>query len=292
MKKLFLVLIAAVSTAASAQVTVYGRINATVDSTKTGSAKVNSMVNDVSRIGFRITEDLGNGLLARAVIETSVASNDPVAGDDTKLGNRTSTLGLGNKVGSVDLGRNLHSVFTTVAGGDNFGVLYGSVATDVHNLRGNRLGNAVFARVNVLPGISLGMDRTHTATGTEAVIYSAAGQVAGVNVAAARFEQGTEKSLVASANVTRGNTSLFYSYSDNEGATAHKGNLLGVSQKIGATTFKAGYGKTNTDVKAYNIGAEYALSKRTEVLVSYRNVDRAGATNDVSQVGVGLTHRF
>ena len=277
---------------ASAQVTVYGRLNATVDNTKTGATTVNSIVNDTSRIGFRVTEDLGKGLSARAVIETAINSNDPAAGGDTQLGNRQSTVGLASKLGSVDIGRNLHGVFTTLADGDAFGAAYGSLAGDVHNLRGLRMGNAVFARFTALPGVGVGVDRTHTATGAEATVYSATAKIAGVAVGVARFDQGREKSTVASAALSRGNTGVYYSYSDNEGATASKGHLVGVSQKLGAVTAKAGYGRTDRDVRAYNVGAEYAFSKRTDLLVSYRNVDAAGANNDVKQVGVGITHRF
>lgn len=277
---------------ASAQVTVYGRLNATVDSTKTGATTVNSMINDTSRIGFRITEDLGHGLSARAVLETSVASTDPAVGTDTQLGNRQSTVGLASRLGSVDLGRNVHGVFSTLADGDSFGALYGSIAGDVHNLRGLRLGNAVFARFSPVKGVGVGVDRTHTATGAEATVYSATATVAGIAVGAARFEQGNERSTVASAGLRRGNTGVFYSYSDNSGASVSKGHLVGVSQKLGAVTAKASYGRTDRDVNAYNVGAEYAFSKRTDLLVSYRNVDAAGTTADVRQVGVGITHRF
>lgn len=277
---------------ASAQVTVYGRINATVDNTKTGATTVNSIVNDTSRIGFRVSEDLGSGLAARAVIETSINSNDPAAGSDTQLGNRQSTVGLSSKLGSVDVGRQLHSVFTTVAAGDSFGALYGSIAGDVHNLRGNRLGNAVFVRFTAVPGVQVGVDRTHTATGAEATVYSASTTVAGVTVGASRFDQGAEKSTVASASMGFGNSKVFYSFSDNSGATNSKGHLVGVSQKLGAVTAKAGYGRTDRDVRAYNVGAEYAFSKRTDLLVSYRNVDAVGANADVKQIGVGITHRF
>jgi predicted porin len=136
------------------------------------------------------------------------------------------------------------------------------------------------------------MDRTHTNGGNEAVVYSAEGRIAGINAAVAQFEQGREKSVVLSASAKFGNTGVFYSHSDNSGAANSKGNLVGMSQKVGAYTVKAGYGKTNGDVTAYNVGAEYAMSKRTDLLVSYRNVDRAGKSADVTQVGVGITHRF
>jgi predicted porin len=277
---------------AMAQTTVYGRMNATVDNTKTGTVKVGSIVNDISHLGFRVQEDLGRGLTARAVIETGIASQDPTAGAVTQLGNRQSTVGVAGKLGSVDIGRNVHGVFTTVADGDSFGALYGSIAGDVHDLRGLRMSNGMFARASVIPGFTVGMDRTHTATGTDAVIYSVTGKVAGVAVGVANFEQGAEKSTVASASLRRGNTGVFYSYSDNSGAANSKGNLVGVSQKMGAVTAKAGYGWTNRDVRAYNMGAEYALSKRTDLLVSYRSVDAAGASADVKQMGVGITHRF
>jgi len=277
---------------ATAQVSVYGRLNATVDSTKTGTVKVDSMVNDISHIGFRVQEDLGRGVSARAVIETGIASQDPTGSADTQLGNRQSTVGLANRMGSLDLGRNVHGVFTTLAAGDSFGALYGSIAGDVHDLRGLRFSNGMFARVTAVPGIAVGMDRTHTAVGNEAVIYSASAKLAGVSVGVANFEQGREKSTVASAGMQLGKAGVFYSYSDNSGATNSKGHLVGVSQKLGAVTVKAGYGQTDRDVRAYNVGAEYAFSKRTDMLVSLRDVNRAGATQDVRQIGVGITHRF
>lgn len=293
MKKIVIAAALAVaSMGAMAQATVYGRINATVDSTKTGAVRADSIVNDISNIGFRVQEDLGGGLRARAVIETSIASQDPTTGGDTQLGNRQSTVGLASKVGSVDVGRNVHGVFTTLASGDSFNALYGSIAGDVHNLRGLRLSNGVFAQVTALPGVTLGADRTYTATGQEATVYSAGTKFGIANVGVAQFEQGAEKSVVASANAKFGDTTVFYSYSNNKGTSAYQGNMIGTSQKIGAYTIKAGYGKTNNNVEAYNVGAEYALSRRTDLLISYRNVDKAGTSADVKQVGVGVTHRF
>ncbi len=280
------------SLGAAAQTTVYGRMNATVDNTKTGAVRAESIVNDISHIGVRVQEDLGGGLQARAVIETSIGSQDPVNSAVTQLGDRQSTVGLANKLGSVDVGRNVHGVFTTLGAGDSFNTLYGSIAGDVHDLRGLRLSNGAFARVTALPGVTLGVDRTYTASGAEATVYSAGAKIGPVNAGVAQFEQGTEKSTVASANAAFGATSVFYSHSDNKGFNTYRGDLVGVAQKLGAYTVKASYGKTNSDVEAYNVGAEYALSRRTNVLVSYRNVDYTGTANDVKQVGVGVTHRF
>ena len=292
MKKSLLVLIAAVSTAASAQIAVYGKLNATVDSTKTGAVTVNSMINDTSRIGFRATEDLGRGLTVRAVIETAVASHDPVGNADTQLGNRQSTVGLASKAGSVDIGRNVHSQFVAVSANDAFGTNYGSVAGDIHNLRGLRMSNGAFVSLTAMPGVTVNYDRTHTATGSEAMAWSVGAKMAGVAVTGARYEQGNQTSTVAAAQAQVGKTAVFYSWSDNQGTGAKKGSLIGASQQFGAVTAKASWGRTNTDVKAYAVGADYAFSKRTYAGVAYRVVDTPGTVNDVRQIGVGLTTWF
>lgn len=291
MKKILIAAtLAAAAFAASAQVTVYGKINATVDSTRTGSAAaVSSIVNDTSRVGFRVTEDLGNSMSARAVIETSIASQDPVTGSSTQLGDRQSTVGLANRFGSVDVGRNTHGLFNTVSALDAFDTNYGSVAGDVHNLRGVRVSNGVFVSLTALPGVTVGVDRTLTAVGTEATAVTAGAKLGVVGVNVARYEQAAEKSTVLGATTKLGATSLFYSYSDNQGVVASKGHLVGASQAFGAYTAKASVGDTNTGVRAYNLGVDYALSKRTVAGVSYRNVN---AATDIRQVGVGITHRF
>jgi len=291
MKKIVIAaVLAAASLGAMAQATVYGKLNATMDTTKTGSAaSIGSIVNDSSRIGVSVKETLGNGVTARVVIETAVSSQDPTTGSVTQLGDRQSTVGLAHRLGSVDIGRNTHGLFNTVGAADAFDTSYGSIAGDIHNLRGLRLGNGVFATVTAVPGLKLGVDRTSTAAGTEATVYSAGAALGPINTGVAYFEQGAEKSTVIGASTKLGSTGLFYSYSNNKGAVASKGHLVGATQDLGAYTLKASYGDTNTAVKAYNVGVDYALSKRTVTGVAYRKVD---AATDVRQVGVGITHSF
>ena len=298
MKKLLIALAAMAAIGATqAQVSIYGLVNATVDSTKTGTAgAVNSMVNDLSRIGFAVKEDLGSGLSARTVIETSIKSQDPTTSNTTQLGDRQATVGLANNVGSIDLGRNVHSQFLAITNNDVFGTLYGSVAGDVHNLRGLRMSNGVFASVNPIAGLGASFDRTYTATGNEAISYALNGKVGPMNLVGARYSDGgVESSNVIGASTTLGSTVIAYTHSQNKSATAGEtknGNLIGVAQKFGAITAKASYGTTNTGIDAYNLGAEYALGKRTAVLVSYRNVNATSTSNDIKQIGMGLTHSF
>ncbi len=170
--------------------------------------------------------------------------------------------------------------------------MYGSVAGDVHNLRGLRLSNGTFFALTPIKGVTATYDRTQTGAGTEATSYSASAKLLGVNAVVAQYTQGAEKSTVYGASAKLGGTQVFYTHSNNEGAVATTGDLIGASQAFGAVTTKASYGKTNTNVKAYALGADYNFSKRTIVGATYRNVDAVGTASDIKQVGVGVTHRF
>jgi predicted porin len=294
MKKIAIAtLLAATTMVATAQVSVSGKISEFVDNTKVGAVSATTLVTDpTSNITISATENIGAGLKARVVLDTSLAANDPIGGADTKLGNRQSTVGLAGKVGSIDLGRNLHSHFLAITNNDAFGTLYGSVAGDVHNLRGLRISNGTFFALTPIKGVTATYDRTQNGVGTEASSYSASAKLFGINAVVAQYTQGVEKSTVYGGSAKLGSTHVFYTHSDDKGVVARTGDLFGASRQFGPVTAKASYGKTNTNVKAYAMGADYNFSKRTLMGVNYRNVDATGATNDVKQVGVGVTHRF
>lgn len=310
MKKIALAtLLAATTLVATAQVSVSGKISEFVDNTKVGAVSATSLATDpTSNITLSATENIGGGLKARVVIDTSLAANDPTGGSATKLGDRQSTIGLANSLGSVDLGRNLHSHFLAITNNDAFGTLYGSVAGDVHNLRGLRLSNGTFFALTPIKGVTATYDRTQTATGTEATSYSASATLLGVNAVVAQYTQGAEKSTVYGASTKLGRTQVFYTHSDDTSAQKSKGDLVGIIHPLAPNMVaKASYGRQSKDplfvvgpcgcgpqekTTAYSLGADYNFSKRTSVGVAYRSVDVAGTAHDVKQVGVGVTHRF
>jgi predicted porin len=302
MKKIVLATVLAVSAfAASAQVTVYGRIAVFGDNTKTGSTEVTSLVNDSSRIGFKVEEKLNGGLSARVVVETTVAADDPKAGTATQLGDRQATIGLGSKFGSVDLGRKEHSEYITMKNADPFqGATYASISPDVINIRDKRIGDGVFLGTTAGP-VTATYDRSMytAATTAEATSWSVGGALGPVNAAVARFTTGAEYTNVVTVSGQVAGVTLSTIQSEDKTAGAiTKGRLYGATVPVPGTALsvKGSYGtKTGvaaSDVKAYNVGVNYALSKRTNVLVAYRNVDAVGTTSDVKQYGVGLVHAF
>ena len=292
MKKIVMAtLLVATTGLASAQVAMSGKVSEWVDNTKVGATRTTQMAAEpTSNIAVNVSEALAGGMVARATVETSLSGNS-ISGSDTRLGDRQGTVGIATKMFSVDFGRNVHSHFLAITDNDVFGTLYGSVAGDVHNLRALRLSDAVFANVKLVKDWSMSVERTQ-AVGQDATVVALNGKFAGFTGSMARFEQGKETSTVFGVSTKFMGTNFSYTHSDDQGAVNSKGDLFGVSRGFGAMTVKASYGKTNSDVKAYALGADYALSKRTEVGFAYRNVDRKGTTMDVAQVGVGVTHRF
>ena len=295
MKKVLLALTLAVAGVASAQVGIYGRVGTYLDNTKTGTSTVQGMANDLSHFGIRATENLGGGLTARATYETYIQANSPET-STTAFGDRQSTVGIAHKMGSVDLGRSVHTHFLAVSNNDPFGTLIGSSAADVHNLRGLRLSNAAFTSVN-LGNVSASFDRSTGAVGTAADPY-AASLVAAVGPAVvtyARYEAGAETSDVLAARAKFGATTVFGIASDNKGVTANtnRGQLVGASHNLGGPiTVKASYGRIENGIKSYNVGAEYAFSKKTYAQVLYRNLEGTSAASDIRQVAGGLVVQF
>lgn len=278
---------------ASAQVKLSGKVSAYVDNSRVGDAsRTTQLVTEpTSNFAISVNEKLGDGLRARAVIETSLSGNT-IDGNGTKLGDRQSTVGIASNFASVDLGRNVHSHFLAITTNDVFGTLYGSVAGDVHNLRNLRLGDSVFVNVRPAKGLSLAYERTMNGPANDATVVAGSGKFLGVNGTVARFEQGLEKSTVVGLNTKVGEVRLTYVHSDDQGLVNRKGDTIGVSRDINKWTWKASYGQTNQDMKAYAVGADYNLSKRTALNVALRNVDASGTANDVKAFGVGVTHRF
>jgi predicted porin len=101
-------LVAAPVAMAQSNVTIYGVVDAYLGYSKTGSAKktvINGGGLSGSRIGFRGTEDLGNGLKAVFTLEYALA-NDVNEGIGTgALRARQQFVGLQGGFGTVSLGR-------------------------------------------------------------------------------------------------------------------------------------------------------------------------------------------
>jgi hypothetical protein len=293
-------ILAAITMASQAQVSLSGKVSEWADQTKTGSKSVTSLVTEpTSNVAINAAESVGPGLKIRATVETSLSGNT-YGGSETRLGDRQSTVRATLGGLSLDLGRQLHPQFVAITSNDAFDTLIGSVAGDVHNFRGLRTNGATVS-YSMGPALTVAANRGMTGAASEANAYSLstsfkAPVLSAVNATVAHYSLASDSSTVFGLNATLAGARVFYTHSDDKtkvGAKTveTKGNLVGATKEFGAITAKASYGK-NGSTTAYALGADYNLSKRTAAGLVFRNVDAAGTANDVKQFALGLTHKF
>ena len=302
MKKLAIAAaVAAMATAASAQhVEVYGKMRVYQERDTVGTATaVTKQTNDSSRLGFRGTEDLGNGLKAFFTLETGVAADAPSA---STLGDRTSVVGINSSLWRVAIGRDKHQIARVL---DNFDAIengFGTTVGTIHNAQSSRFNNAAFVSVTPVKGLTAHYQHSSSETaGTKATTtFGVDAAFGAVSASAAQYDNGQtgaskNASTIVGAKLAVGSagTTIFGIYSDDEAlGVKTSGKTVGVQQKLSAPlTIMASYGEKQA-VDAYAFGASYALSKRTNLHARYRNEDSTTNSSDRKQFGVGIEHNF
>lgn len=90
---------------AQSSVTLYGRVNTTVENVKFGADKVTEMNSNGSFVGFRGVEDLGNGLKVGFQLESLFNSDDGTGSTGSGINfSRHSEVNLSGNFGTVRLG--------------------------------------------------------------------------------------------------------------------------------------------------------------------------------------------
>jgi len=141
----------AASAHAQTNVTIYGLVDAGLVSERGGSAgtvtKVTSGIGSQSRLGFKGTEDLGNGLSAIFQLETGYKIDDGSLDSANTIFNRQAFVGLKSKdAGTLTLGRQytmLYNAMSQVA--DPFGAGYAGSIKNLFAAKGanTRTSNAI-----------------------------------------------------------------------------------------------------------------------------------------------------
>jgi hypothetical protein len=279
------------------QVSVYGKVREYQESYTLGTASaLTRLTNDSSRLGFRATANVGNGITASAVIETGVALDAPSA---TTLGDRVSVFSLSNSLGSVGVGRDKHSVTRVL---DNFDALenaYGTFVTTIHSAQGSRLQNAAFVSTATVAGFkgNYAIANSETAGVTNVQTVSVDYAAGPVSATLARYNGSTNSSstvLGAKYTVAATGTTVFGIYSDDiVSGVSTTGKSVGVRQVINSqVAVLGGYGETNTGATAKAAGVAYTMSKALTLHGRWTNVDNVGSATDVTQYGVGVEYNF
>ena len=309
--------------AASAQssVTLYGIADISagvveVDgfSRKTGFNKANLQQ---SRVGIKGSEDLGNGLKAVFNYEHGFNSaNGAFAGGEA----RRAVVGLQGGFGSVLLGRDKLPLYrltedTSADSISDFSTtnLVGEKRTNGVHYAGNFGGVGVSAAVGYdrKDNLATGVDKQDTTYGL-GLSYATGPFMVGIAGEQIKSESGSPLVVVnvgdKQTNYGIGGTYDFtaakvfanYLVSDIDGAAGKdKEANIGVKVPFGAASLVAevgyndGHGYDGID---YNVGANYAFSKRTDAYVRAARVDSfdydAGGDTETTKYAVGLRHKF
>lgn len=337
MKKslLALAVLASIAGAASAQssVTIYGLVDAGIARETGGAAgsvtKVATGTQSGNRLGFKGTEDLGNGLKANFQIESGYNLDDGTSRQGALFG-RQAWVGLSGSFGAVALGRQYDPIFVALDSIDPFGTGLQGATTNLFSAGNVRTNNAVTYSTPSMNGLSVNL----LYGAGERAGDSKLGRTLGASVAyengpiavTAAYDKIT--SAVISSNSQKialiGGTYNFgvvkahlgYESDKTDGGANLRDLLVGVSVPVGAGTILGSYIKEtdkgpldNLGAKQYAIGYLYSLSKRTNVYTSYARVSNDSAARnfvgDASSGGsaplaghkstgfsVGLRHKF
>ena len=314
---LLLALLAVVgSSAAMAQssVTLYGRVNTSVEHQKTGDATVNGLFNNSSRFGFKGVEDLGGGLKAGFVLESGFGSDDG-SSDARGFFARQSEVNLSGNFGMLRLGRFFAESYFATADyvsmhnhdtGSSADMLYAYVMRDT---------NKIAYRTPNIGGFTLEAavsPHEQTSGGKHAFDLAANYNMGALGLGAGYSQLDDAKQLALRANYTTGPFVIGGYYQRDENGFVDGGGKrdtfrVSGAYMMGASEFHlnvghAGKYKEVADSSAtqYTIAYNYNLSKRTKVYTYYTKVDNkvnaAYATGvngaDFSWFGLGVRHNF
>jgi predicted porin len=298
---------------AQSSVNLYGRVNTTIENTKIGGESVTGMNTNSSYIGFRGTEDLGNGLKAGFVLEGNFNSDD---GSGPLTFKRNSEVNLSGGFGMLRLGAFDPYSYTVTADwismhNHDTGISADALYMGNHTVSGSN-GNKLAYRTANFGGFDAEVQYSF---GEKAVIATnvenrgawdlglnyANGPLGlgfGYSKEKARdivgSEQGSAQQYALRASYAIGDLTLGAYYQRQElkwDAEKLKRNAyrLAAMYTLGASELHANVGRAdklnvngvkldNTAATQWTLAYNYNLSKRTKVYALYTNINNINAT--------------
>ncbi len=265
--------------AAQAEVTLYGKVDLGVVHESGGSAgavtKLSSGAMAPSRLGVKADFDLGDGLKAKAQLETGVCAdsrnNDAPYCTGGNFMGRRATLALAGAFGEVSAGRQFVPAYLNIDNFDPFGTGTAGQATNLFDDAGLRANNSIVYTTPSFGGFSA------------SVLY-AFGEVNGSSSAG--------RKLGGSAGYADGPLAVGAAYQEDrasDDSTTTKHGNIGASYDFKVATLNALYQRTTGKKSRYLIGTTVPAAGGT-VMASYiRLTDGSAAKQDASQIGVGYT---
>jgi len=249
-------------------------------------SKLTSGVQSGTRLGFKGTENLGNGVKAMFVLETGIAADAGGFNQGNNAFARQSFVGLQSDLGTLTLGRQYVPLFNAMMVADPFAAGMAGAAQNLMPTGGIRMNNTIKYTSPVFVGFS-----TELAYGFGETVDSTS--------------KGQESSVAV--NYGAGDLKIALAYNDwsvrtSNGATPpvitfpkRKDWFLAANYDLKVAKIFAGATDTdNNGIKSndYLIGAQIPFGNHT-FIASYINKDvRNAANRDANQIALGYTYAF
>ncbi len=281
---------------AQSAVNIYGIVDMGYVNERGGVAgsvsKLTSGAQSGTRIGFKGTEDLGNGNKALFVLETSVKADEGGFNQGSTAFARQTFVGLQGDVGTLTLGRQYTPYFLAMNAADPFASgMAGSALNLFPNAgNGNRMNNSVKYATPTIDGftgeLAYGFDEVAGRNNKSRQIGASLGyKVDTITIKLAHHNAlnavDTAKNTLLGATWDLDVAKIFAAFSDNRGidssAFPNTGNPFGFTPVASSKT------------RDILVGARIPIEKHA-FLISYINKDDRVANNDANQVAVGYTY--
>ena len=316
LKFLFAAIAMSGAAAHAGTVDIYGNVDAGIaqlkDTDGTKYTIIGSGFKDPSFIGFKGSEDLGNGLKANFVLESGFDLSTGAQERDGTTFSRNAYVGLSGKFGSLKIGqissfsRDLFKQFDAF-GGELWGA---SAGWGQFNTHGRFQSNSI-AYTNEVGPLSYGV--SHQVSGvadgglTDGSVTSFSGGYHQGAIALGMVYTQDKRTLISTAKTTQIGASIdtrvgkAYAMYENGKDTIYADDAkdafsIGFKAPVSpAAALLVSIGDKEdadgTKHSLFAIGGEYNLSKRTSLYTSFTK-DDVKASSDMQAFAAGLTHKF
>ena len=292
-----------VGEARTSSINLYGQVHTGIASQSVGGAgDLTTMSNIGSRIGFTGSEKISNDLTAFYTIETGFAADAPRgSAATTSLGDRASVVGLRKGMFEIKAGRDKHVLVNLHDKYNAFLYPDYHLGMNIHDTQGIRAQNTVFLTAQPVKGLLVAYQHTmsEVAGKPNTVGTRVEYDTNRVSVGVATFDDGATNKSTSYGASFRANKQLqfntVYSKDKNLGQET-TGSSVAVSYWIQPQLMLvASMGKKTgaVELDSQNLGASYALSKRTWLHARWLKEDyKTLNTRDTTATVVSVQHMF
>jgi predicted porin len=303
-------------------VTIYGLIDMSVNSmhSDTTATKVTLDSGKLlgSRLGFKGSEDLGNGYSVEFKLENGFNGDTGSAGQDGRIFGRQSYIGLNGDFGALKVGRQWIPAYMALGAIDplevgmagDASVFLGANVFDIEYRTSNAVNYTASSHgVSVVLSYGLGEVTGNSAANRQLgyVLGYASGPLNAVltqHTINDATGTGSARATIAGATWNFGPAMAHLAFdvdkSKAAGATTYdkKNALVGVSVPLGAGKVRLDYihqdDRMATDLDAHQTALAYTydLSKRTTLYTSLAHASREATLTGVTKLNAGVLHTF